>query len=178
MKQWRKIPNYSNYEASTDGEIKTFNWKNSGIERVMKPAFDNSGYLRTMLKNDNGKYDTIKVHRIIAQTFIPNPENKQQINHKNGVKHDNRVENLEWATHSENIKHSYATGLKSVQGELNPAAILNEKQVLEIRSKYTYGRKGGRTKTAVTKRMLAEEYRVGVHVIKNIVTNKTWKHLL
>lgn len=178
MKQWKKIPNYNLYEASTDGEIKTFNWKNKGIEKIMKPAFDNSGYLRTMLKSDAGKIQTIKVHRIIAQSFIPNPDNKKEVNHINGIKHDNRVQNLEWATHSENIKHSYKLGLKSVKGELNPAATLTDKQVLEIRSKYTYGRKGGKHKGAITKPMLAKEYGVKVHVIKLIVIGKTWKHLL
>ena len=180
MKEWKKIPNYNRYEASTDGEIKTFNWKNKGIERIMKPAFDKQGYLRTMLKNDvNGKFNTIKVHRIIAKTFKDNKENKETINHINGIKHDNRVVNLEWATRSENLLHAYRLGLASVKGELNPATTLTNKQVLEIRGKYTYGRNGGRPKKGeVSKTMLAKEYNVKTHVIKLIVTKKTWKHLL
>jgi len=178
MKTWKKIPDYRLYEASTDGELKTFNWKNTGLERIIKPALDNCGYLRTMLKDDSGNTRTIKVHRIIAKTFIPNPNNKPQVNHINGVKYDNRVDNLEWCTASENLKHSYKIGLSSVKGELNPATKLTDKEVLEIRSKYTYGRLGGRVKGATTKPMLAKEYGVKVHVIKQIVRGKTWKHLL
>lgn len=177
MEEWKRIPNYSLYAASKKGYIKTFNWKNTGTERIMKPAPDRLGYLRTMLKNDNGKYCTIKVHRIIAQTFIPNPDNKPQINHINAIKSDNRAINLEWCTQSENMKHAYKNNLKSVKGENNPATKLTDKQVLEIRGKYTYGRKGGVIKGAVTKPMLAREYGVKISVIKGIVTNNTWKHI-
>lgn len=179
MENWKKIPKYPLYEASNLGNIKTFNWKNQGKEKIMKPALDGSGYLRTMLMNENGKFDTIKVHRIIAQTFIENPLNKPQVNHLNCVKTDNRVINLEWATASENQIHAYKEQRRNNRGENNPATSLKDKDVLDIRSKYTYGRKGGKPINGqVTKGMLAKEYGVGVHVIKEIVTNNTWKHLL
>ena len=175
MEIWKKIPGYSLYEASNMGNIKTFNWKNKGIERVMKPAMDGSGYLRTMLKNDNGKFDTIKVHRIICQTFLPNPENKPQVNHKNCIKTDNRLINLEWATVSENIKHAHKQNRLSNKGECNPCATLTDNQVLDIRANYQYGKK---CKSGKTKKQIAEEYGTTFSVIKKIVQNKTWKHLL
>jgi hypothetical protein len=179
MEEWKKIPNYPLYECSNMGFIKTFNWKNKGVERIMNPALDRAGYLRTMLKGEDGKFHTIKIHRIIAQTFISNPYNKPQINHINCIKNDNRVSNLEWATNSENIKHAYKQNRMTNKGECNPAALLTDKQVIEIRSKYTYGRFGGKPKQGeVSKPDLAKEYNVSIWVIKEIVTGRTWKHLL
>jgi len=109
--EWKKIPNCSKYEASTLGRLKTFNWRGTGKEAIIKPAKDKKGYLRTVLISDNKVKKTIKVHRIIAQTFIENPKGKPQVNHKNGVKDDNRVCNLEWMTNKENHHHAKINGL-------------------------------------------------------------------
>lgn len=177
MEIFKKIPNYSLYEASDLGNIKTFNWKNQGKISIMKPAKDNSGYLRTMLKSDLGKIQTIKVHRIIAQTFLPNPCNLPHVNHINGIKEDNRLVNLEWVSVSDNLKHSFKLGLHSTVGEKNPAATISEKDVIEIRANYTYGKKS-KVKGELTKKELALKYGVSFYCIKNIILGKTWKHLL
>jgi len=79
-------------------------------KKYLKFIKNNSGYLYTSINIDN-KFVRLAVHRIVAITFIPNPENKPQVNHKNGIKTDNRVENLEWMSISENHKHAYETGL-------------------------------------------------------------------
>jgi len=73
---------------------------------VMKQTYDKDGYLKVTL-NKNGAKAYKRVHQIVAQTFIPNPENKPLPNHLNGVKDDNRVTNLRWATYSENLIHAY-----------------------------------------------------------------------
>lgn len=73
------------------------------------------GYLGVVLCK-NGKTKLIAVHRLVAMHFIPNPENKPQVNHKNGVKNDNAAENLEWVTQSENMKHAVKTGLLAGKG--------------------------------------------------------------
>jgi hypothetical protein len=178
METWKRIPGYSLYEASDLGRLKTFNWKNKGIEAIMKPALDGHGYLRTMLKRDGtGKFDTIKVHRIIGITFIPNPENKPQINHKNGIRSDDRAINLEWMTQSENIKDSFTQGRSSNKGEGNPAATLTNEQVIEIRKNYVYGRKNLR-KGELSKKDIAEKYGTTFSIIKHITQGRTWKHLL
>jgi len=173
---WKKIPGFSYYQASSLGRLKTFNWKNAGREKIMKPALDNGGYLRTMLKRDtDGKFCTIKVHRIIAGTFIANPEGKATVNHKNGIKSDNRVSNLEWATQSENNKHAFKNFLSTNKGESNPCATLTDAQVLEIRKNYQYGKN---CKKGKTKQQIADEYGTTFSVIKRIVQGRTWKHLL
>lgn len=178
-KEWKKVKGFSTYECSSDGELKTFNWKNKGVERIMKPAMDNGGYMRTVLKRDSdGKLCTIKVHRVMAITFLEGVEGKNEVNHINGIKHDNRIENLEWCSRSENLIHAYKLGLSNVKGERNPATNLKDSDVLAIRSKFTYGRKGGRPLPGVvSKTMLAKEYNVNVSVIKYILNRKTWKHL-
>lgn len=171
---WKRIPNYSKYEASNLGRIKTFNWKNKGIERVMKPALDPNGYYRTVLIRDDGKYTTVKVHRIICQTFLDNPENKPAVNHKNFVRSDNRLENLEWCTFKENTIHSFENERRKYKGGSSCAALTDE-QVLEIRANYEPDRK---VKGRKTKRQIAEEYNTTFYVIKMIIQKQNYRHLL
>lgn len=174
-KIWKPIPGYSLYKISNYGDIKTYNWKNKGKEKIMKPALDQGGYYRTMLKRDcDGKIHTVKLHRLVAITFIANPENKPQVNHINGIRNDNRACNLEWCTAKENIKHSFKIGLSSNKGEKNPCASLTDEQVKEILSNYQFGKK---SKSGMTKKELAEKYNTTFHVIKRLVQKKTWKHL-
>ena len=104
---WKKILNYEKYEVSENGEIRSLQ---SGNPKIMKPCFGQTNYYRVCLSK-NGKLKTFYVHRLVAQAFVPNTFNKKQINHKNGIKTDNRKENLEWVTPSENTLHAYKNGL-------------------------------------------------------------------
>lgn len=74
--------------------------------KIMKPTRNGYGYLKVRLTDENGKAKNLYIHRLVAEHFIPNPENKQQVNHKDGNKTNNHVDNLEWATSSENITHA------------------------------------------------------------------------
>ena len=85
-----------------------------GKEKELKPVKSSKGYLIVCLCKD-GKVKNYYVHRLIAEAYIPNPDNKPYINHKNGNKTDNRIENLEWVTSSENNKHAYDSGLRIVK---------------------------------------------------------------
>ena len=73
-------------------------------EKILKPYKGSSGYEHIILYKEKSK-KTFDLHRLVASSFIPNPENKKEVNHKNGIKTDNRVKNLEWVTRSENLIH-------------------------------------------------------------------------
>lgn len=95
------IPGYEGlYMASTDGKV----WS-CRQNRFMKDRYDKDGYKKIGLAL-NGKQKTYQVHQLIAMTFIPNPFGLTEVNHKNGKRDDNRVENLEWVTHIQNMRQS------------------------------------------------------------------------
>ena len=112
---WKDIPGYEGlYQVSSLGRVKSLERDTKRLrpqhirERMLKPR--NGGYLQVYLA-DAGKREAVYIHRLVAQAFIPNPDNKPIANHKDGNKHNNSVENLEWCTHQENVLHAYLTGL-------------------------------------------------------------------
>jgi len=179
---WKTIDGYENYQVGDLGNVKSLNYNNTGREGVLKPAKNHKGYFRVGIMLDN-KLGTRSIHRLVALAFIPNPENKPQVNHINCIKTDNRVENLEWCTSKENTIHAIENNKfhfnagwnkgninnHKYSGENIGTSILTEKQVEEIRIKfkpYKY-----------TRKMLAKEYKVSELTIKDVVLRKSWKHL-
>lgn len=125
MEQWQDIPGYEGlYQVSTLGRIKG----NRGIKSL---RIDKRGYLTVWLCKDSIQKN-YKAHRLVALAFIPNPENKATVNHIDGNKQNNCVENLEWATHSENINHANRTGLRTVTDAQREAARKTGKITCEL----------------------------------------------
>lgn len=175
METWKPIPNFSRYEASDYGNLRSMNYKNTKTVKVLTPAKSPDGYMKTMLVDDSGQYKSWTVHKFVALTFLGDIPEGMEINHKNGNKVDNSLDNLEYVTRSENILHSYAMGLQpKPKGSNNPFAKLTEQQVQEIREYHAnfkgryYGRKA-----------LAEKYGVSVAQIKDIITRRrnSWSHV-
>ena len=151
---------YPNYFVNQQGDV--FSTKKGDIKKLKPGRTD--GYLQVWISKNINEAKGIYVHRLVAETFIPNPENKSDVNHKNGIKTDNRVENLEWATRGENMGHAYAVGLCKRK--------LTKEEVLEIRQLYSQRKYN---KTNQTK--LAEMYGVLQPQISYIINNKQWKYI-
>ena len=141
---YANVKGYENlYQVSCYGTIKSVDKvvKNKNGYRTIKgkiltPKFDKNGYLKIGLVKDH-KQKYYFIHRLVAETFIPNPNNYLVVNHINGDKTNNHIDNLEWCTQQYNIKHAYKNGLKKGvsaehKGSKNPKSKLTEKEVLLI----------------------------------------------
>lgn len=105
MEEWKQIENYPNYWISTYGNVYSVR-----RDIILRPGRDSWGYLNVSLRNEHGGHTT-KISRLVAKAFIPNPFNKPEVNHIDGNKENNHVDNLEWVTSSENKRHAIATRL-------------------------------------------------------------------
>jgi hypothetical protein len=168
---WKSISNYEGfYEISNFGRVRSLERMVLCMQkgkptykpvpnRILKPTPDKDGYLLVFLKKNGRK--AAKVHRLVAIAFIHNPQNKPEVNHKNFIKTDNTVDNLEWATPLENTGHNMKFGNrpKMPLGEKAPIAKLSNSQRLEIYNA---------CKDGAVMRHLAFKYNVDPKTIKQI----------
>lgn len=171
---WKPISGYEGYfEVSNYGRIKSlkrsfYNCPNKFTKLMIRSNnLNRFGYVKVALYKDSiRKWFT--AHRLVAFAFIPNPENKREVNHINGIKTDNRAENLEWCTSQDNQIHAFKFGLQiPTDGERNGQCKLSTEQINEIREKYT-GYRG-------QQQVLAKEYGVRQSHISRIVLNQRRK---
>ncbi len=173
MEIWRTIEDYPDYMVSNKGRIKSMRrtiHRSDGRSKrlktkVLKPWYGSDNHLYINLSKNKKKVHN-KVSRLVGKAFIPNPENKPEINHKDGVKNNNKVENLEWNTSSENIIHAYDTGLLK-RGEDFYNSKFKNKQILEIR---TILKKG-----SLSQKRISEIFGVCQATIHNIKIGKSYK---
>ena len=162
---WKDVKNYEDlYQVSNLGQVKS---KKSG--RILKTPPIKTGYLRLNLLK-NGKPKQAYVHRIVAEVFIPQKIGKSEINHIDGDKTNNRIENLEWVTHKENILHSHRIGLNKpnqVKGSKVVNAILTEEQAQIIID----------SRGLCSAKQLSEKFNTSVGNIYYIWQGLSWKHL-
>ncbi len=159
-----KQTKYRNYLASSDGKILSKNYRHTGNIKELSVCYTTKKYLQTCLFV-NGKDKHIKIHRLIAETFIPNPNNFKLVHHINGIKTDNRIENLMWCNNSYNQKQAYLCGAQNNQGEKHPNNKLTVKKVVLIRTLL---------KQKVSQYKLAKQFNVTQATISCINRNISW----
>jgi hypothetical protein len=174
--EWKDITGFEGfYQISNFGRVKSLGGKcGSAIRKpsIRSISLTKDGYEKVRLLKD-GKDKTVRIHRLVAEAFIPNPEGKDTVNHIDGNKKNNHVSNLEWADRSEQLYHAYKLGLKqSKVGSNNPVAKLSDEDVREIRK--TYVRQSREYGTVA----LAKKYGVTNRVIGLVVSGKSYKNVM
>lgn len=120
MEIWKNIDGYPNYQVSNMGRVKSLNYNHTGKEKILKGLKNTNGYIYVALYKE-GKVKGYSIHRLVATAFIPNPNNLPQVNHRNEIKTDNRVENLEYC----NSKYNTNFGTRNERiGKANSISIL------------------------------------------------------
>ena len=169
----KDIPNKSNNKKQiiiNGQEYEYFIYDTGRVENnkgeIIPGRIKSNGYsnIRMSIKNSK-KRKYISTHRLVALHFVPNTENKKEVNHLDGNRINNYYSNLEWVTSSENKKHTYKVGNRSQSGSKNNHSKLSENDVLEIR------------KSNLSIKELSKIYKVDRETIRRIVNKKTWKHI-
>lgn len=148
-----KMLTLEDYDITRNGQV-----INKHTSHVLKPQPNGKGYLRVSISKK-----LVFVHRLVAEKYIPNPDNLPQVNHKDGNKLNNSVENLEWVDNQENRTHAVLTGLH-LSGETVKNAKLNWEKVEDIRNH-----------PEIPAKKFAEEYGVSERTIKDVLEYRTWK---
>jgi hypothetical protein len=174
--EWKDITGFEGfYQISNFGRVKSLGGKCGSAMRkpsIRSTSLTKDGYEKVRLLW-GGKDKTVRIHRLVAEAFIPNPEGKETVNHIDGNKRNNHVSNLEWADRSEQLYHAYKLGLKqSKVGSNNPVAKLSDEDVREIRK--TYVRQSREYGTVA----LAKKYGVTNRVIGLVVSGKSYKNVM
>jgi hypothetical protein len=167
--EWKNISciegleDFTKYEISSYGRVKSYKRLSNGC--IIKSGLDKNGYKLVVLFSDNCVCKTFRLARLVAKIFISNPNNLPQVNHINGIKDDDRVENLEWVTNFQNIDHRY-----KILGQKPPRTDkLIEKEVKEIWNLLHT--------TNLTQKEIAYNYCVNDRSIANISTGRTWNNI-
>lgn len=178
IEEWRPVVGFEGeYEVSNLGGVRSLArlmWNGNSWwmskDRLLKPGMMTSGYWMVFLHGGLRKKKSASVHRLVAAAFIG--ESKMEVNHKNGIKTDNRDCNLEYVTRTENVRHAFASGLvktrNDVSGEKNPSAKISHGEAMKVIELLWLG---------LSVREIRELTGYAYDIVANIAKKRTWKHL-
>lgn len=162
MEVWKDVIEWESlYQVSNYGNVKS-----KRTNKILKPYKTPSGYFTVSLCN-NGYQKNVLVHRLVCLAFIGDMPILDCVNHKDGNKQNNRLENLEWSTYYENNIHAIETGLKDIKGESHFNSKLNNEAVIFIRN----------NKLKLTQKDLALKFGVSQALIGMVQAYKIWRHI-
>lgn len=175
---WKPVPGFvGRYEVSNHGRVRSLDMlkriRNGGMQpkpgRLISVVYGSHGYPTVSLSMDGKVYRAKLIHRLVAEVFVPNPEAKPNVNHKNGVRTDSHFENLEWVTQKENCIHAArilgTCRPPRFEGSKHPSAKLTEHDVIQIRS------------MTGSSRVVGDLFGVSKHTIKLIRKRRIWTHV-
>ncbi|MEK6883483.1 MAG: NUMOD4 domain-containing protein [Nanoarchaeota archaeon] len=174
---WMDIKEYEGmYQISSFGRVKSLdridNTNRHIKERILKPGKNNGGYFNVVLSKKNNM-KTFKVHRLVALAFLPNTYNYPQVNHKNDIRTDNRLENLYWGTQKENVYDAIRSGkfrLDQNCGEKFYGAKLNNEKIIMIKQMWNTNN--------FFQREIAGKFNISRSNVSEIVNNRSWKGII
>lgn len=159
---WRPLEEYKGIKISSVGRV----WKAANQRRkeriLSKFPKDRDGYCRCSVQKLDGTWTSQPVHRLVAKAFIPNEQGKQAVNHINGNREDNRVENLEWVTPRENVLHSFKYGARKQCKQVPRNTILTDFQISQI----------DKLRTLYTVNQISKLFNINYQSLKNIIHKK------
>lgn len=170
--EWKEIPEFNDYEVSTLGKVRGKDRLRNGKNgfrlvksRELQQILNKKGYPEVRLRKN--KSHTRLVHKLVASAFMIKPDNCTQINHINGIKTDNRLENLQWVTQSENQLHAYRLGLQpSRSGENNSRSTITDKTVTILKELYNSGK---------SIKEASEIININLSIARSIIYGRSWK---
>jgi len=176
MESWKDIIEFNNeYQISNIGRIRSKDaiiMRSNGSphtrkSKILKPALD-GGYFKGSV-SINKKLVPYRIHKLVANAFVDGKKDRLEVNHINGIKSDNRSENLEWVSRSENMIHAIKTGLLPVtRGSQRTQSKMNEDTVREIYRLKSQG---------IQRKIIVEKLGISIHMYKDLMRGKTWKHV-
>lgn len=160
---WKPISGYEGlYEVSLDGQVRSIGGRKGTSGKILRQQ-DQRGYQKVDLCK-NGKKRTFQVHRLVAQEFLYNSQNKPYINHIDGKPYNNNIINLEWCDHQENMTHAWRTGLMNNRGELHGMHKLTKTEAGYIKEH-----------RLMTVKQLSDMFKISEGAVYDIWAGRTWR---